>query len=143
MRFFRVSVPLTERLTEELIMKNIFVSLLATFVLTSTAQAFDRNDFVEQLSLDRCAAAPEHIYLDLNNPDFDFTNALSFSWIALQTLDDDPDTIDPETDITRLTDQWHLTQVKIDRQSALESQGYDCQLPRLCISDFPSHPLQS
>lgn len=93
------------------------ISFVLCFLFSSQAisQTISRDEFISQLSLDNCSKSPENLYIDTSNTQFDLAHAYSLSWVALQTLDVDPNSFDddPDADLNKAKEQWHLSNVKM------------------------------
>ncbi|MCO7225828.1 alpha/beta fold hydrolase [Pleionea sp. CnH1-48] len=96
-------------------MKTLIAAFAATIALSTSAQTIERPQFINQLSVDTCSTSPAHILVDTAKTQFDLAHALSFSWIALQTLDTDPNSYDDDkdADLAKAQEQWGLSNIKM------------------------------
>lgn len=97
-------------------MRNLSVGILIAFFSSVTAaNTISRDDFINQLSIEQCQSSPEYIYIDTDTKEFDLANAYSFSWVALQTLDVDPNSFedDADADLVKAEQQWGIKNIKM------------------------------
>ncbi|WP_144393926.1 lipase family protein [Pleionea sediminis] len=95
-----------------------FISYISSFVLSTlalTVSATEKQTFIDQLDTEQCGRSPEKIYIDTNTQEFEMANAYSYSWLALQTLDVDPNSTedDADADLQNAQENWGLSNVRM------------------------------